>query len=238
MEKYANPPIVDATIEARFAPSLPEKLLRRLIERAKSRYAQMDEQVEMQFTFGTDAPQSVTQEFAGARFLSADGVDVLSLTKNAVVVSRLPRYAGWTELKARVQRELEFLREVSPDRRFVRLGVRYINRIDVPLLENQGFSPEPFFTFYPDRPAVLKGAAVAYSVSLVGCRVGDYLVNVNTGIAPPQLIGHGAILVDVDAYIEEDMDFRTIFERLEGVREVKNSVFEGLITDRARQMFV
>lgn len=237
MEKYAKPPIIDATIEARFEPRLPEKLMRRFIEKAKTRYAQIDEQVEMQFTFGADTPQSFSQEFAGARFLSADGTELLVISKNSLAVSCYPPYAGWSALKARADAELEHLRTLAPDRRFVRLGVRYINRIDVPMVDAQ-FSPEPYFTFYPKRPDILKGKpAMGYSVTLDGCAVGDYLVNVNTGIGAPQLINHGAIMIDVDAYIEADMDFRTLGERLESVRAVKNSVFEGLITDRARQLF-
>ncbi len=238
MEKYANPPIIDATIEARFAPSLPERVLKQLIDEAKRRYAQMDEQVDIQFTVGTDAAPSVSQSFAGARFLSEDGTDLLTLQKDALRVSRLPPYGGWTALKSRIDEELGYLKKLAPDRRFTRLGVRYINRIDVPNSGEGQFEVDSFFTFFPDRPAVLKGGPVGgYVVSLAACPVGNYLVNVNTGTAPAQLIDHGAIVVDVDAYIEADMDFRSLNDRIEGVREVKNAVFESLITDQARQLF-
>jgi len=237
-EKYAKPPIAEALVDVRFAPSLSEKLLRRVIDRVKPRYARAEEQVEVEFSFNLEAAgQEVKQQFSGARFLSEDGADILVLSKGSIVISRIAPYAGWTALRARVVREIEELRKAAADRRFSRLGVRYVNRIDVPL-NGTGFSPEPYLTVFPGRPPILaQGAAQGYTVSLAGCAVGEYMVNVNSGIVAPQLIGHGALLVDVDAYIEADMDGRALVERLDGVRGVKNAVFESLITDEARRLF-
>lgn len=237
-EKYPKPPIVEALIEVRFEPKLPEKVLRRLINSIKPRYARVEEQVEVEFSFNMEAAaQDVKQKFSGARFLSEDGADILVLSRSSVVVSRLAPYTSWIVLKGRMEDEIKALRQAAPNRSFSRLGVRYVNRIDVPLID-EVFSPVPYLTVFPEPPPVLaQRAAAGFSVSLVGCAVGQYKVNVNTGIVVPQLIGHGALLVDVDAYIEIEMETRELFEQLEGVREVKNAVFEGLITDEARKLF-
>jgi uncharacterized protein (TIGR04255 family) len=236
-EKYSKPPITEAVIEVRFSPPLPEKLLRKLIAQIKPRYELMEEQIEFEFQLGTDATPQIKQDFSGARFRSVDASDTVILQKNLLIVSRTPPYTGWTALVERMSAEIGVLRKFAPDRTFSRLGVRYLNRIDIPLIGDGHFTPEPYLTFYPARPVVLSGPAQGYSVAFAGCLVDDYMINVNSGITPSPLIDHAAILVDVDAYIEGPMDFKTVLERIDGVRGVKNSVFESLITDSARQTF-
>lgn len=237
-DTYPKPPIAEGLIEIRFQPDLPDKALRRLMDSGKKRYSRVEEQVEIEFNFDLEAGKNATkQQFSGARCLSDDGADITIFSKGSLTVTRLAPYMGWPALKERAERELEEVRSVAPDRRFTRLGVRYVNRIDVPI-ENGQFSPEPYLTVFPMRPPILAGGpAQAFAVSIGGCKVGDYFVNVNTGIAPPQLIGHAALLVDIDTYIEADMDARSLAEKLEGVRVTKNAVFEGLITDKARGLF-
>jgi uncharacterized protein (TIGR04255 family) len=236
--KHAKPPITEAVIEFRFSPSISEKALRRLVKSASLRYTRTEEQIEVEFKFEPKAvAQDLKQQFAGARFFSSDGADLLILTKGSLSVSRLAPYLGWDALRTRLEVEMAEFRREAADRRFTRVGVRYINRIDVPD-EDGIFSPEPYITLFPARPEVLANAAAqSFAVSVAGCVVDGYNINVNTGTAPPQLIAHGALMVDVDTFVDGDMDARQAMETLDGARTIKNAVFESLITDEARKLF-
>ena len=237
-EKYKKPPIVEAVVEVKFSPPLSDKLLRRWIDAVAPRYARREDQIEVELTLHVEkSRQQINQRFSGARLLTEDGADIVIVSKDSLSVTRLAPYTGWTALQELVLREVEEFRKLASDRTLTRLGVRYINRIDVPTTDGT-FTPDPYLTLLPTRPEILaQGAAQGFSVSLVGCAVGDYMVNVNMGIAPPQLIDHAALLVDVDAYREAEMDSRDLGDILNGVRDVKNSVFESLITDQSRALF-
>jgi len=233
---YKKPPIVEAVIETRFSSALSEKDVRDFMRKNGPRFGHVEEQEQVEFTFGQT--QSISRTFAGARMVSADASEVVVITTQSIVVARNAPYTGWTALKERALAELSSLRKLGATRRVSRLGVRYINRIDVPNNSDKQFSPEPYLTVFPGRPALLRQApAEGYNLALTGCQVGGYTVNINTGTVPPALIDHGAILVDIDSYVTGDMDIPAITARLDEVHDIKNAVFESLITDEARKLF-
>jgi len=64
-------------------------------------------------------------------------------------------------------------------------------------------------------------------------------VIVNTSQVPSPLVGHTSVLLDIDVYFDRDVPQADdeLWAAAERLHVAKNNVFEGAITDRARELF-
>ena len=136
----------------------------------------------------------------------------------------LPRLAAW-------KRTLGY-------RKITRIGVRYINRIDIPatapIIEH-----EEYLNIYPHMPMDFQ-SLMAYSVVAqlplpdIGC-----ILTLNSSSAPSQLLGHAVFSVDQNIGKDDDpaQSDEDICALLNQIRVKKSEVFEACITPRARELF-
>ena len=119
-----------------------------------------------------------------------------------------------------------------------RLGVRYINRIDIPV-SGSVVEHETFLNVYPKLPDIL-GLVGAYAVQAVlriediGCKL-----TLNSAVVPAPILDHASFIIDQDIAKEVDLpqSDNDIYELLNEIRVRKNNVFEACISDRARELF-
>jgi uncharacterized protein (TIGR04255 family) len=238
---YAHPPITEAVIETRFVPMVGIDSLRRISRRVREQYPDAEDLFDIDVTVGT--PQSQTrQRHTGLRLTSRPFmIDVLQLKRDSLTTSRLAPYIGWANFRRIGRENFDVWRSVvgkSP--RTVRIGSRYINRVDIP----QRGEPVNTFDFVPIQPSVpagVLGDLKAFGVHVSSLIPDDPAINVllNTSQIPSPLIGHTSVLLDIDVYIDHDLpqDDDQIWSVAERLHNAKNAVFEGVITDRARELF-
>ena len=119
-----------------------------------------------------------------------------------------------------------------------RIGVRYVNRIDIPV-SGPVLEQEEFLNVYPKLPDIL-GPMNAYAVQAVlsikdiGCKL-----TLNSAVVPSPILDHASFLFDQDIAREIDppQSDDAISGLLNEIRIRKNKVFETCITDRARALF-
>lgn len=238
MANYQRPPITEAVIEARLASPIDDKLFEKLRKSSQKRYENISEEVEIEFRFdaiGSNAAQTVG--VSGIRMDRNDAVDILIIKKDILAVCRLAPYCGWEELANRADDEWDRWAKIIGDRPFERLGIRFINRIDVPTKGDGKFDIGSFVKFEPTRPPSLVGTARGFSCTVAGVAIDDYLVNVTATLVPSPLIDHAGILLDIDIGAEKLASFTDLKGKREQARAIKNTIFEELITDASRQLF-
>jgi uncharacterized protein (TIGR04255 family) len=154
------------------------------------------------------------------------------------VFSQLAPYPGWDVFFERFCRDWAAWKRTLGYRKITRIGVRYINRIDIPatapIIEH-----EEYLNIYPHMPTELQ-SLMAYSVVAqlplpdIGC-----ILTLNSSSAPSQLLGHAAFIVDQDIGKDDDppQSDEEIYALLNQIRVKKNEVFEACITPRARELF-
>jgi uncharacterized protein (TIGR04255 family) len=156
----------------------------------------------------------------------------------AFVFSQLALYPGWDVFFDRFSRDWVVWKRTLGYRKITRIGVRYINRIDIP--ETLPVVPyEDYLNIYPHIPAAfgeLSSYSVAVQLSLndIGC-----ILTLNSSSLPSPLLGHGAFLVDQDIVKEADPPQNDVelYALLNQIREKKNEIFEACIKPRARELF-
>jgi uncharacterized protein (TIGR04255 family) len=244
-QPYKRPPITEAIIEARFADEMEPAQLERIIAGFASSYPHQQpiRNVGVALAVPPEVSAQPVAQFnqqVGYRRSSTDLTELLLVWPAIFVVSQLAPYPGWDTFFARLVRDWTNWKRLVGYRRVVRIGVRYINRIDIPTPSASGIIEETeYLNIFPKLPDGL-GPMTAFGVQAV-VPLGDIGCNltINSGAVPSPLLNHCSFMLDTDIAKEGSVPQKDdeIFALLEQVRVKKNAIFEACVTDRARELF-
>lgn len=229
-------PILEAVVEIRVATKLPVEVQRIAAVRDRLRGAfptvRPVHHFRSTFSIGEDgkAQQASDSEEAGFRLESADKMFVSIVRADSIMVSRQKPYTNWGDLLAMLRVVWrEFCAEVTPTS-VRRLGVRYINLIELGRDEE---SLRRTLTAGPSIPPAMPQQLVSFATRVV---VPMPALNCVTAVvqelnpaAGPGPSGGAIIRLDVDAFSEDTIDaaWDTLAKRLEDLRTAKNTAFFG-----------
>ena len=201
-------------------------------------------QAALQFDAGQSAASS-SRKVIGYIFHSSDRKQAVQARLDGFTFSRFAPYQNWETLKAEALRVWKiFVPAISP-RRITRIGLRYVNQINLPLRDGT-LTFEHYLRTFPkmgdeDGPTELIEQLfmrlVLPQVDLQG-----YLI-LTESFAPPQpplpytSIG---VILDLDLFRDHcsfEVQSNEIWDILDRFRERKNRYFESSITDAARELF-
>ena len=239
-ELYPHAPIVEAVIELRTQP-VPLERVKKAARRITKQYALQESLLEIQIAgmIGVDAVPKATQTEVGVQATSGDATDVVMVKVVGLTVTSRSPYLGWGGLIGRLERDwADYVRLAKPGH-VDRIGVRFINRIDVPTDEGP-FARDEYILITPGVPlpmdAVLKDATTLVVAHLSDT---DLDLRIHVGEVEPVIIKHRSFLLDIDLYRDHEVPQQgeEIWPMLARMRDIKNQVFESLITDKARALF-
>lgn len=239
---YPHPPITEAIIEFRFDGTGAQKNFEAATKRLMKAYPRTEDLRQIEIILnGETATTSVTPDSPIVRKMtSADGADIVLLDPARVAVSRLAPYIGWEKFIAHFRNVLTLASAIVKKRSLTRIGVRFINRIDVPADEygmfdhgdylRIGLAPLPF-----DHGPI---GGLAFSVTSL-LEMGKFGLVLNCSKAASPLIGHAALIVDIEIFNQNQLPStqEQIWAQVGEFRVWKNRVFENTITDLARKLF-
>ena len=240
--QYSAPPIIDAVIELRFEEPVSEAIRESASKKLAAKYPVHEEltsqQVEVQFQATSIATHASIQD----RFTRRSSTDINGIVivgSQILAVATGAPYPGWDTLFARLKEDWSIAKRAWKYRKLTRLGVRYVNRIDLSVDSKGIVEYEDFLALrisLPDAFPPINGYELAFQFALTELKCG---ATVRSGIAPPAVPGMTSFTLDVDVWRVLDVPQKEseVFEVLSDMRAAKNELFETFITDRAREMF-
>jgi uncharacterized protein (TIGR04255 family) len=172
----------------------------------------------------------------GWRCESADGTEVALIRQDGVSFGRLAAYPGWDEFLERFQSLWDAYVAQARPVEVRRVALRYVNDLRLPVCEQFHF--ERFLTTAPRTPAGLAPEIADFLVQMTlpggadGLQVAITQATDSSGRTATEL----PVIVDIDASwdrsisVDERMPGR-IAEALGTLRDLKNRVFFGLVTE-------
>ena len=237
---YKWPPITEAVVELRFQQPLTTDL----IEKLKGRFAQdFPLPPQTNVNFGVEFNQEstkVSREFGGYKLTSADGAGIVVIGPNAVSTSRLAPYPGWDTFISGAKANWDTWKRVVGKREVIRIGVRYINRIDLPNPDGGPIDVEDYFNFTPRTPRIGELPISEYTMSVSApLEVDDLRLVINSSSHTNVLVKTNSFILDLDVSREKNVPQREneLWECIDQIRLHKNAVFEACLTDRTRKLF-
>ena len=235
-------PIVEAVIEIRTRIESPweESALREQLKAKLPGYPKIFSQSEFRHEVKVKAGQPPEQLFhdlgwRGLRLQSADGRYIAQFNRDGFIFSRLQPYESWDQFKEEAMRLWKVHAELAKSLEVQRLGVRFINRITLPVGEVR---LDDYLKVPPQPPGELDLQIMSFfhqdSLLVTGY---PYAINIVKTVQPPQGSGSdgGGLILDIDVFTTEPFEQRAdaIDKRLAEMRWLKNKVFYSSLTKEA-----
>lgn len=235
---YDAPPIIEAVIQFRFAESLPKARRSKMLARLVRNYPNKRELQSVGANVDFQKQEAAFVAEPQSRLSSVDETDVLVVDSDALTWSRLAPYQGWEGLADRVKKDSQIVIDTVGLRKLSRLGVRYVNRIDIPA-KNEIVWYEKYLSINLTLPKMCE-AVNSYGWRFEREFVDEQLLAVvQSATAVPVIPDHAAFLLDIDIVRSHDIPQKwdEVFLLIERMRKLKNEIFESSITDLARASF-
>ena len=242
---YKQPPITEAVIGINFQDQISEADLSAIQKKFLLYYPHHQAVESLSFKIELEAGENNKKtantnmaEEIGHRCSTVDMTELIVLLPKSIIVSQLAPYPGWDTFFARFVRDWKMLQRVLGYRQIQRLGVRYINRIDIPT-ETEIVEHEKYLSIYPNITNKF-GPLTAYAVQTelfmndLQCKL-----TINSAAVPSPILNHASFVIDQDIAreVEVPQNNSEILSLIEKIRIRKNEVFEECVTDQARGLF-
>jgi uncharacterized protein (TIGR04255 family) len=235
-------PIAEAVVEVRVRPigDVTLESVRPLVEKLKADLP-IEESVEaLAAKFGVKdgkpEPPETRHEQLGVRLWTADRQRAIQVRRDLVAISQLKPYTSWEDLRPRAIAIWRAYADAVSPATVTRVGVRYINEIRLGLpseLSDYFIAPPIVPSTLPQMLRTFMGRQVLHDVD-----TGNSVI-VTQAIERSTDENHMVVLLDIDAFRDLDDDARSssVDDLLESLRELKNQVFFGSITERTAEMY-
>ena len=134
MPIYNRPPITEASFEIRLLEPLENSQLEALNRRLAADYDSSNEFTEFAVGLNVKRRETMLEERdRGYRLENKDRTNVLLVKSRSFVCSRLAPYEGWDKFLSTCMDGWTTWKKVIGVKKIDRIGLRYINRIDIPI---------------------------------------------------------------------------------------------------------
>jgi uncharacterized protein (TIGR04255 family) len=242
-EHFPRAPITEALIDIHTTFALPPDLARleTFHSAISGEYPTKQRRVKWQGQIALRpgaVQQAVRQEAEGLMLKSDDGQRVVQARQDGFTFNWLKPYPTWEKFRNEARKHWERFTAMFNPEAVTRLGLRYINRIELPIPFND------FRDFVRTAPDVAPGMPQGLSSLFMRLEIPDekrgLIAIITETLEHP--VGDGKrlpFIFDIDivrtAPFEPSSD--RIWRTFEDMRELKNEIFFNSITERAKEMF-
>lgn len=240
--KYANPPLIEAVCEFRLTPdskwdpTIPGLMYEKVRGEFPNKEQRLIQEVEL-----TQDSQGMRQQLRTSErawFLSDDRKTFVQIGTRLLAINRLKPYISWAEFRPKIEKAFETLLDTADDAKGLqRIGLRYINRIEIP---GASVDLDDYFEFRPFLGSNLPRSMASF---IVGCLLpffdGRDSCRVQLTNAVPEDYGNSAFLLDLDYFLDrpQAVPENEVLEWVETAHERVEELFEGCIKDSLREIF-
>jgi uncharacterized protein (TIGR04255 family) len=237
---YKRPPITEAVVEIRLETPLGAPLVERVRDRFLEFYPLPPQSVlHVAVQVGTETSK-LRQQIHAYRLTGPDGADIVIVGPTMLTTSRLAPYEGWEPFISIAMRNWEMWKKLIGWQKISRIGVRFINRIDVPSPDDGPVNLDEYLLFTLQKPQLDLPPMESFAVNQASdLGKDDCKIIINAGSVPSPLVKTTSLILDIDIsrqtnLPQSDDDVWALINR---IRDYKNFIFENCITDKARGLF-
>ncbi|MBU0567740.1 TIGR04255 family protein [bacterium] len=240
--KYVNSPIIEAVCEFRLSPdtkwdlTIPGLIYEKVNNEFPNKEQRLIQEVE-----GVHGPQELQHQIRTserALFLSNDRKTFIQVGPRLLAVNCLKPYPTWDRFNLKIKDAFKALIDTVEVKGFQRIGLRYINRIEV---TGQSVNLDDCFEFRPflgqalpqqNMTSFIVGCLLPFLDDRDSCRI--QLSN-----AVPEEPNSSAFLLDLSYSIVQPqaVPVNQTLEWVESAHQQVEKIFEGCITDNLREVF-
>ena len=203
-------------------------------------FAGSQREIQVQATFTQPQPTNPTVRdmgWKGLRFQSNDKRYVVQFNRDGFALSRLEPYENWEKFLDEALRLWNDYADLTKPIQITRLGLRYINRIQLPPNELRF---EDFLNVGPSTPENLNFpvSGFMHQDSVVVPNY-PYAINIIKTLQPPNPSLGLNLILDIDTFATVSLNVHRskLKSHLMEMRWLKNKVFFGTVTEKSLEKF-
>lgn len=179
---------------------------------------------------------NTTEQSVGWRLANEKNDRFLQVRAEGFTYSHMPPYTKWAVFRGEAEPLWNRYIEICKPSKVRRIAVRYINRLRLPLGQ---FELSDYLCFSPDVPknfAPLQ--AFLMQVQLAEPDIDSSAKSVITAATEVPSEPYQPVVLDIDVFLETDLAANDprVWKYLQTLRDKKNELFEGAITQRMKEM--
>ena len=240
---YARPPITEAVIELRFASHISDRKLDGWVKKLKARYPSIKKTIPISIQVPT-APTTdmipVKQDEHGFRLSTDDQACIVILNRYSVAIARLAPYYGWDDFFSHAKAVFKLTEKSGQIAGVTRIGVRYINRIDIPCDEGPTTDVGRYMKLNAGAPEGVFSQSNQSVVQINGdLQNKPWMAQLTSARVDSPLMNHISLLLDIDVYRDSQIatSATNIYNLIEEARGLKNMLFKACITPDTEALF-
>jgi uncharacterized protein (TIGR04255 family) len=236
-----NAPITEALIDFRVPPVEVSRDLRMVLEdRLSARYPNITEQTMFEARINVAERESAVARSEGRlhgfMLKAADGVRLAQFRSDGFTFNHLRPYTRWEEVQSEALGLWQTYVEVLRPTLVIRIALRYINHLSFP-------EPRADLRRYLEAPPSVPSSL---SYRLAGFVQRLTFVDTETGARAhvtqalePAMAETTVVILDIDAYKAAEFEVHDdrLSPALEELREMKNNIFFGSVTEDAARLW-
>lgn len=240
--KYPRAPVTEALMDIRVQPrdDLNVDELRELSKGTDGEdFAAVNDQYRIDAAISPGSPptQTTTPIKIGFQFRNASADKIIQAQLDGWSFSKLAPYDCWEKFQTQGRELWNIYRDIARPKQIMRVAVRYINRLDLPL---------PFDDFkkylrtVPEiSPELPQGLSNFFLQAQIPQFDLEATLVINMTIVTPPIDTVASIILDLDLFrtANPPQTEEQIWEYFEKLRSGKNRAFEACITDAMRERF-
>ncbi len=241
-ERFARAPISEAVldIQVRFTTPVDTARLAEFHRGIEEEYPVREDRVKWHGRIevgGASVQQAVARAAEGFMFRSADRHRAVQARQDGFTYNWLKPYKAWEDLRDEAKIHWERYRNLFQPEAVTRLGLRYINRIELPLPLSD------IRDYIKTAPDIADGMPQAVSSLFMRLEIPDaasgLLAILTETIEAKTADNRLPLIFDIDVVRSATFapDSTGIWETFEAMRQYKNRIFFMSLSDRAKEMF-
>lgn len=240
---FSNPPITEALIDVRV--TLPKEITLEQLsifhEDIKKYFPHKKERFSGRFQIKAGAAPEIvasSNKVDGFLFNSEDGKKIVQARLDGFTFNKLRPYSNWKDFSAEAKYLWGHYVEIAKPINIVRLALRYINKIELPLPFND--FKEYILTIPEIAPAIPQGLAGFFMQLVIpNPEIKASAVITETIQAKSDNVGVLPLIFDIDISrnVVLDTTSQEIWQVLEQLRNFKNQIFINSLTAKAKELF-
>lgn len=240
--RYKKAPILEAVLEFRWSPAKSLGDLKAILASpAFDNFEEPTPRVQIDAAVNIDANAfSHQQRQLGFEAALRDGSEIVFLEEQKFVFVQRAPYDRWEHYSQRALALLASVVSALEVSEFSRVGLRFVNRIDIPNPDGPEINTDEYVTIKFDGPRHDRGIIEEFQMRVVKPTEKDgihYALVLATTASP--LPDNSAILLDIDVFTRRSVPAsgEKLIRTLDEMRGEKNDIFEECLTDKARSLF-
>ncbi len=244
-EKYKFSPLIETVCELRFTQDSPwDMTIPGLFYDKIRNDFPIKEQRNVNEVEIIHGPQGIQQQIRTRErlfFYSNDRKIFTQIGPYLLSIHTLTPYPGWSIFKEKIKLSTDPLLKIFNAKKLQRIGMRYINRIDIDLKNIDGvFNIDKYFNLFPNTGENMPSSN--YSHFLILCEFpfneGKDLCRIQLTDEKSNVNEHSLFILDIDYFLTQQQLLKEfiIYQWIDSAHEKIEQFFEGIITDELRKI--